>query len=209
MKNIFLSLFLSLFGLVSLTAQGQYESGMKQAFDLWSNGKSSEAVAMFERIAQAEKDNWLPSYYAANVLITQSFSPGELAQRFAYLESAKAHIAECHKRSPDNSEIYTLEGVLYTGYVAADPGTYGMTLSQKIMDLHTKAIDLDPKNPRAQANSIEYEMGGARFFGQDMAPFCERLRKVIPLFDAQETKEAFAPSYGKERIEQVVLDCGK
>jgi hypothetical protein len=182
---------------------------MKQAFDLWSNGKPAEAVALFERIAQVEKSNWIPSYYAANVLITQSFSPGDLAQKFAYLELAKAHIAESHKRSSGNSEIYTLEGILYTGYVAADPGTYGMTLSQKIMDLHSKAIKLDPQNPRAHANSIEYEMGGAKFFGQDLTPFCERLSKVLPLFDAQDTTEQFAPSYGKERIEQMVSDCGK
>ena len=209
MKNIFLTFCISLIGLINVSAQGQYESGMKKAFDLWSNGKSSEAVALFERIAQAEKDNWLPNYYAANVLITQSFSPGELSDRFAFLESAKDHIVECHKRSPENSEIYTLEGLLYTGYVAADPGTYGMTHSQKIMDLHGKAIELDPKNPRAHANSIEYEMGSARFFGQDLAPFCERLKKVLSLFDAQESDPPFVPTYGKDRVAQVIEQCGQ
>ena len=199
----------TIFSILSGFAQGQYEAGMAKGFELWSAGKSNEAIAMFERISQAEQNNWIPTYYAANVLITQSFSPGELSERFAYLESAKEHIAECHKRSPQNSEIYTLEGMLYTGYVAADPGTYGMTHSQKIMELHAKAIELDPKNPRAHANSIEYEMGSARFFGQDLSPFCKRLEKVLPMFEEQNGAEAFAPSYGKERVEQVLAECGK
>ncbi|MBT8190386.1 MAG: hypothetical protein HKO89_06145 [Saprospiraceae bacterium] len=208
MKNILLTLNFVLFGLILSIAQGQYESGMGQAFDLWTNGKHAEAVALFERISQAETENWLPSYYAANVLITQSFAPGDLEQRFAYLESAKAHIEKCHERSPDNSEVYTLEGLLYTGYVAADPGTYGMTHSQKIMDLHGKALELDPDNPRALSNSIEYEMGTARFFGQDLTPFCERLNEMLPLFEKQNSEIPFAPKYGKERVTQIISQCG-
>ena len=47
---------------VAVGAQDKYAQGMQKAFDLWQDNKSTEAVALFERIAQAEKDNWLPSY---------------------------------------------------------------------------------------------------------------------------------------------------
>ena len=43
-----------------LTAQTQSDDGMNKAFMFWKEGKSTEASDLFERIASAEKDNWLP-----------------------------------------------------------------------------------------------------------------------------------------------------
>ena len=182
---------------------------MSKAFELWrSADKSTEAVALFERIAQAEKDNWLPSYHAANVLIVSSFQTTDKTRVNEMLEKAKGIIAEAHKRSPDNAEIYTLEGLLYTGYVAMDPATYGMTYSGKIMGLHQKAIELDATNPRAQLNAIEYEIGGARFFKTNLKVFCDRLEATLPLFEAQKQETPFHPFYGADRIPVVKEQCG-
>lgn len=191
-----------------LGAQDQYTKGMEKAMDLWQKNKTTEAVALFERIAQAEKDNWVPAYYAANVLIVASFGNTDKVQVNEMLEKAKTHIATAHERSPDNSEITTMEGLLYTGYVAMDPGTYGMTLSPKIMELHQKAIAIDDKNPRAVVNLIEYEIGGARFFNQPLDKFCDRLKAALPLFDDQKKDFPFAPFYGKERAAQSMKECG-
>jgi hypothetical protein len=58
----------------STFGQTAYEKGMQSAMGLWSQGKNSEAVAMFERIAAAEKDNWLPNYYVALVSTTTAFA---------------------------------------------------------------------------------------------------------------------------------------
>jgi len=193
---------------LSLGAQDQYTKGMEKAFSLWGENKSTEALAMFERIAQAEKENWIPAYYAANVLIVSSFQTTDKAMVNEMLEKAKAHIATAHDRSPDNSEIVTMEGLLYTGYVAMDPGTYGMTLSGKIMEMHQRAVELDPSNPRAHTNLVEYEIGGARFFNQDLSTFCDKLKAVFPLFENQNTDYPFAPTYGKERAEASMKECG-
>ena len=46
-------------------AQDQYTTGMQKAFQLWGEGKTADASNMFERIASAEMDNWLPYYYVA------------------------------------------------------------------------------------------------------------------------------------------------
>ena len=56
-----------------LSAQGQFEQGMGKAFQLWGEGKNSEASDLFERIASAEKSSWLPNYYVALVNTTSSF----------------------------------------------------------------------------------------------------------------------------------------
>ena len=44
-----------------LSAQTQFEQGMGKAFALWGEGKNTEASAMFERIAAAEKNSYLPN----------------------------------------------------------------------------------------------------------------------------------------------------
>ncbi|MGJ1316094.1 hypothetical protein ACR78R_26295, partial [Sphingobacterium multivorum] len=52
----------------SAFAQGNFEKSMGQAMSLWQSGETQKAAALLERIAQAEKDNWIPAYYQAMVL---------------------------------------------------------------------------------------------------------------------------------------------
>jgi hypothetical protein len=180
---------------------------MQDAFEHWEENKDEQAVAMFQRIAQVEPKQWLPSYYAANVDIVRAFNQPEGGQVEAFLERAKGNIAEAKRRSPDNSEITTLEGSLYTAYVTMNPAVYGRKYSGKIMRLHEEAIEQNPENPRAHMNLIEYEMGYARFMGQDMSAQCELMKSVVVLFDEYESEEPFAPTYGKERALKIIENC--
>ena len=207
MKKILFVFALAFLTATIVKSQSQYEQGMTKAFELWGEGKSNEALALFERIAQAEVNNWVPLYHAANVIISAQWNETDMTKKNAMLDKAKEIIAEAHKRDENNSELTTLEGMLYTSYVAMDPGTYGMKYSPIIMQLHNKAIALDPENPRAHANKIEYEMGSARFFGNDLTPFCIQMKEIIPKFENQKTDIPFAPSYGIERAKEVAASC--
>ena len=216
MKNIFifsksLSSFLIILialGLVgTANSQSQYESGMKNAFDLWTDAKPVEASALFERIAKAEKDNWVPYYYAAQTLITASFESKDATLINELLKKADTFIKEGEKISPDNSELVTLEGLMYTGYVAMDPQTYGMQYSDKINNLHSRAIDLDENNSRAHLNKIEYSMGAARFFGQDLSQFCGSIKETRSLFENQKPHGPFYPKWGEERVGVLLKQC--
>jgi len=207
MKNIILITIIITITCITLNAQSKYEQGMQKAFSLWEEGKSMEAVALLERIAQAESDNWIPVYHAANILITSSFEIKDLSKRESTLEKAKSLVQIAHDRSSENSEITTLEGMLLTGYLAMDPATYGMTYSAKIPVLHQKAVEQNPDNPRAYSNMIEYEMGAAQFFGQDVKTICEKMKEIIPKFKNQKIEEAYAPSYGIERAQQIIDNC--
>ena len=206
LPNIYTLVFM--LGLVgTVQSQNQYESGMKKAFALWTDAKPIEASALFERIAQAEKDNWIPYYYAANTLIIASFETKETTTVNELLKKASSFITKAHSLSPDNSELTTLEGFMYTGYVAMDPATYGMKYSNKIINLHSKAITLDPENPRAQLNKTEYAMGAARFFGEDMTKFCASIKGTVPLFENQKSPVPFYPQFGADRIASLLKQC--
>lgn len=207
MKKVLLVLTLAFMTASVVKSQTQYESGMQKAFELWKEGKSTEAVALFERIGQADKENWIPLYHAANVLIVSQFEMTDLTMKNSMLEKAKTVIEEAHKRSENNSEIITLEGMLYTGYVAMDPGTFGMKYSPMIMQLHSTAVALNPDNPRALANKIQYEMGSARFFGNDLTPYCAQMKEILPKFENEKSDVPFAPSGGFESAKLVAESC--
>ena len=55
-----------------VSAQTQFDQGMKKALQTWKNGNSTEALVQFEKIASVEKTNWLPNYYIALINTTQA-----------------------------------------------------------------------------------------------------------------------------------------
>lgn len=67
MKKILV--IVSLFCAGRLAAQSKYEAGMQKGLEQLAAAKTADdmstASAFFERIADAEKDKWLPYYYAA------------------------------------------------------------------------------------------------------------------------------------------------
>ena len=116
-------------------SQTNYEKGMQKAFELWGSNKPTEASNLFERIANAEQDNWLPSYYAAQINIVSSFGEKDKDKLTAQLKKAQDLINDATAISKENPEILVLQALLHTAWVAYDGATYGMTLSGKVIEL--------------------------------------------------------------------------
>lgn len=120
------------------SAQSNYEKGMQKAFDLWSQNKPEEAVHMFERIASAETDNWLPPYWASQINIVTSFGEKDEEKLAAKLKKAQNLLNDATAISKNNPEIMVLQAMLHTAWIASDGATYGMTLSPKVVELYAK-----------------------------------------------------------------------
>ncbi|GAA4269643.1 hypothetical protein [Hyunsoonleella aestuarii] len=206
MKHLIIIVTLLFSGLVS--AQSNYEKGMQKAFELWGSNPI-EAANLFERIANAENDNWLPAYYAAQVNITSSFGEKDEQKLSAQLKKAQDLINDATAISQDNAEILVLQALLHTAWVAYDGATYGMTLSPKVVELYTKAKALAPDNPRVVYCNAEWNMGSARFFGQDVTPYCKDLEKAVELFANFKPETPFHPNWGKDRTIMILESCGK
>ena len=187
--------------------QSTYEKGMEKAFELLEADQKTAALALFERIAQVETDKWVPLYHIINEMINGTFGMESKKERTPILEKANTLLQEAHRRSPNNSELVTLEGLLYLSYLQMSPMLYGMTYPAKIKKLHDKAIELNPDNPRAYLNKIQFEMGSASFFGKDLTPYCEQMKEIIPKFQEQVILEPYAPSFGLEAAQGVVNSC--
>lgn len=206
MKHVIIIATLLISGLIN--SQTNYEKGMQKAFELWGSNPT-EASNLFERIAAAETDNWLPAYYAAQVNITSSFGEKDEEKLSAQLKKAQDLINDATAISKNNPELLVLQALLHTAWVAYDGATYGMTLSGKVVELYSKAAQMAPKNPRVVYCKAEWDMGGARYFGQDTTPFCKDLERSIELFANFKPETPFHPNWGKERAAQILESCGK
>ena len=202
-------LALLIMALVANTIFAQnYEQGMQKAFELWRTNPT-EASNLFERIAKAEPNNWLPAYYAANVNVVASFGESDKEKLTAQLNKAKVLIEEAKAISPNNPEIMVMEALMHTAWVAYDGANYGMTLSPIITGLYAKAASIAPVNPRVVLSKAQWDMGSAQFFGQDTAPFCKDIKRSLDLFANFKPESQFHPSWGKEQAEQALAQCNQ
>lgn len=205
MRNLLL--FMVLFIALNATAQTQYQTGMQKAFSLWEEGKMTEASQLFERISTVEKDNWLPSYYAATVEILGSFGLKDEAILKAKLTKAQEFLDVAKSNSENNPEIIITQALLNLGYIAFDGQKYGMILSGKNNQLYAQALAIAPNNPRVILGNAEWNMGAAKFFGKSTKPFCEDIKRAIELGKEEKIEIEFYPKFLLERAEEVLKQC--
>jgi hypothetical protein len=192
-----------------LTAQTQFEQGMGKAMQLWGEGKDSEAVATFERIASVEKTNWLPNYYIAFVNTISAFNTKDKEKVNALLTKAQDAIDNASLISPNNAEIMVVQAMLYTAILVQDPMTNGQKYSGLVMEQYAKALVINPNNPRAVFSKAEFEIGGAKYWGTDTKPMCDAIAKSIELFANFKPETQFHPKWGAYRAKEALENCKK
>lgn len=207
MKNIITVLVL--FMTTITIAQDQYNKGMQKAFGLWGEGKFMEASNLFERISTAEPDNWLPFYYVAQVNTIISFGEKDEKILEQQLDKAQEYVDLAKAISPNNPEILVQQAMTHTAWIAFDGATYGMTLSGKVAALYAQALQLAPDNPRVVFSKAEWDMGSARYFGQDVTPYCKDVERSLELFANFKAESAFHPNWGVDRAEATLKNCNK
>ncbi|WP_047245029.1 tetratricopeptide repeat protein [Maribacter thermophilus] len=205
MKKIITLIILVVAG--NVFAQDKYTKGMEKAFSLWKEGKPLEASNLFERIGTAEPDNWLPYYYVAQINTIISFGEKDEKKLKQQLDKAQEFLDLAKAISPQNPEILVQQAMTYTAWIAFDGATYGMTLSGKVVALYNQAMQLAPKNPRVVFSKAEWDMGSARYFGQDTSPYCKDIERSLELFANFKPEGAFYPNWGEDRAKEALAQC--
>ncbi len=198
---------LALLFCTSLFSQSQYEKGMAEAMKLWGENKNTEASAVFERIASAEKDNWLPNYYVALVNATAAFQTKDKQIINSLLTKAQAALDIETAKDANNVELMVVQCMIHTAWIVYDPMTNGMKLSPVVNGIYTKASFLAPNNPRVMFSKAQFEIGGAKYFGTDTKPLCAQIEKSIELFAIFKPESPFHPTWGLERAQQALKEC--
>ena len=190
-----------------MPAQSNFEKGMTKAFSLWGEHKMNEAEQMFERIAAAEPNEWLPNYYVAHINSLKTWEEKDPKIVKAQLDKAQEYLNTAMGLEKDNADLLVMQAIIYTNWVAFDGMTYGMKYSSKINELYNRAYELAPENPMVVLNRAEWNMGSAAYFGKDTKPFCKDVEKALELFANFKPEKAFYPNWGKERAHEVLASC--
>lgn len=206
MKNsiLIITLFLAT---TFANAQGQFEQGMGKAFGLWKEGKNQEASDLFERIAAAEKNSWLPNYYVALVNTNASFQTKDPIQLDALLTKAQAALDVELAKDSKNPELLVMQAMIHTGKIASDPMKYGMTLSGTVASFYGKAEAIAPQNPRVVFCKAEFAIGGAQWTGANVKELCKDVERSIGLFATFKPENQFSPTWGLDRAQTALKNC--
>lgn len=211
MKTIILTIAI-LFGSIILFGQNSnYEKVMKETKLEYDSAKTSEDFSVisnkFERIAKAEKDKWLPYYYASFSLVNKNFMEPDITKKDKFLDKAQELCDAALKIAPAESELYILQAMVYSGRLSIDPMGRGMEYASKLSTAYEKATEYNPENPRTyflQGNQIYYTPvnygGGAK----NSLPLLETAKAK---FESFEPISELHPNWGKEENLKLLTKC--
>jgi hypothetical protein len=187
---------------------GKYEKAMEKnlsKIDAAKDVASMLDVANgFERIAFAEKDKWLPFYYASFMYVLSSYADTTAGKADSYLDKADTFINIADSLEEDESEIYTLKGMIAQGRLQIDPMNRWMKYGQISSRNFETAMKLDTLNPRP-----EYLMGIGLYytpkqFGGGPVPAKPLLEKSLDKYNQFVSDNELMPTWGRRKVEQLL-----
>lgn len=163
----------------------------------------AELANAFERIANAEKTQWLPYYYAAlvNVNMANMYFVMQQPEKIdPIMDKAEPLLQKAQSLEKNNSEIFLLEKMYNSGRMMADPMNRYMTYGAAAQQALNTAKGLDPSNPRVYLlEGIDKyytpeEYGGSKTEGK--ALFAEAAKKLETFKPAS----SIHPAWGKSQV---------
>jgi GNAT superfamily N-acetyltransferase len=210
MKTVF-SIILTLAIITGAWANEAYMQAMKKNVQAMKAARSKEALQdvanAFERIANRETQEWLPSYYAALAYIHMSMMEEGSAAKDATLDKARRFVDKALSLATEESEVTLLAGYWTMLRLSIDPAGRGQSLSPLAMQQIGKAMQQNPENPRAYLLMAQMEYGTAQFFGHSTERACQLAKKSSALFEKSGESDGISPDWGKESADKLASGC--
>lgn len=199
---------------VSFAQSDKYKMIMQKNIGMIdSSFKSTETLLQlansFERIANAEKKEWLPYYYAAFLQVNYAFMQLDKAGVDAIADEADALINIADSLSPDNSEISCIKSMILSSRLMVDPQSRYMQYGPKSAAFIDQAIKLNPENPRPyflRAQSLVYT---PEQFGGGCKKALPVLQTASQKFLAFKPESDLHPVWGQSINNNLIAGCNK
>jgi hypothetical protein len=212
--KLFLSVLISFILIGNIKADDdKYMSAMKKNLErldsLTDLNSFLGAANNFERIALAEKDKWLPYYYASYLYVIASYIDTVKEKKDIYLDKADQLITVADSLHPQESEIYTLKGMSAQARMSIDPMNRWQKYGSVANSSFQTAMDLDTLNPRP-----EYLLGVGIFytpeqFGGGPAAAKPYLENSIKKYDLFKPANDLMPRWGRSQVEDMLKRIGE
>lgn len=161
----------------------------------------------FERIANSEKNQWLPYYYAAFCQVNYGYFEKDKSKIDGVADKATALIDIADSLAPNNSEISCIKSMIATCHMMVNPMQRYMQYGEDINSNMEKAMEQDPANPRPymlKGQSLKY---APEQFGGGCATAKPELQKALDKYAAFKPASELHPVWGKGRVEQIMSEC--
>ena len=185
-KLIIAFLLIGIAGTASAQSE-KYMAAMKKNMALIDSASTPEmnlqVAQSFKRIAEAEKNQWHPYYYAALTTVISAFTEKDKLKVDGIADMATELIDKAMALSPDNSEIYIIKSMIASARMMVDPQSRWAMYGQESTENLQKAKQLDPANPRALYLEGQAKLYTPESFGggkQAAKPYFE---KAIELYE--------------------------
>lgn len=208
MKNLVL-VVLVIFSVLTVKAQDdKYVKAVEKNMLQMDSAKSaSDFLSIgnnFERIAKAEKNKWIPYYYAAYCQAIASFIDTVKEKKDPYLEKAESLIGFADSLKPENSEIYVMKGLIAQGRMVVDPmqryQKYGALASGSFQ----KAKNLDTTNPRPDYLVGQSLLYTPEAFGGGKEKALPVLEESLAKYKVFKPESSISPGWGQKQVEALL-----
>lgn len=210
-RTILLMIAMTIFT-TSFSQSDRYMGAMKKNMDAIDTSfrNPTDLVALannFERIANAEKTQWLPYYYAAFCQVNAGYVDKDKTKSDAYADKATDLINRADSLSPKNSEIACIKSMIASCHMMVNPMQRFMEYGQEVSAYMDEAITLDPTNPRPyylKGLGLKYT---PEQFGGGCATAKPLLQTAIEKYETFKPASDIHPGWGKSRVETLINEC--
>jgi hypothetical protein len=212
MKKIFFLAILTILSTIAFSQSEKYTKAMQEkiaALDTTRHPEQLSALSnAFERIADAEKTQWLPYYYAALAQVNAGYSSidgsmkGGMADKLDPIaDRAEILLNKAEAISRENSEIYIVKKMIASLRMLADPMSRYMTYGPQAAEALELAKKYNPENPRAYYLEGQDKLFTPEQFGGSKEDAKKLFELALQKFESNKPENALMPNWGKNSTE--------
>lgn len=209
-KLLFVFAALSL-SVAAMAQSEKYTAAMTAKIAELGSAKSADdflaSSAAFERIAEAEKYQWLPYYYAAYTQCLYALLKNDAPNNDQYADKIDALVAKADALAPANSEISVVKSIVATIRMIVNPMQRYQMYGPAIEKALTEAKEQDPNNPRPyfiQGQNLRYT---PEQFGGGCVSAKPILEEAVKKFASFKPASELHPNWGQKQVEELIAGC--
>lgn len=208
---LFLALMVS-FTAFSYAQSDKYMGAMQKNLSMmdtaFANPSSLLSVSNnFERIATAEKNQWLPYYYAALSQVNYGFRAGDMSGGDPIADKAESLLNKADSLSPNNSEISLIKAMIGSVRMLVNPQARYMQMAGAVEAALKTAEAQDPANPRPYYYKAQTLKKTPEQFGGGCDAAMEQANIAKEKFASFKPASPMAPTWGAQQNEAIIKDC--
>jgi hypothetical protein len=161
----------------------------------------------FERIAIAEKTQWLPYYYAALCQVDYSYMEKDKTKVDAIADKATELIDKADALQPNNSEISCIKSMIASTHLMVNPMQRYQEYGPESASYLDAAMQQDPTNPRPEYLKGQVLKYTPEQFGGGCVTAKPVLQSALEKFNTFKPASEIHPNWGKPRTESLISEC--